>query len=203
MTKHRDFDAVAATWDEEPRRVTLAGEIAEAIRASVPLTGEWDAMDFGCGTGLVTLQLAPHLRSIVGADSSRGMLDRLEAKLPALGLHNVRTTTAELFFKEASADRFHLITSAMTLHHVADNVALLSSLRTRLHPGGYVALADLATEDGSFHEDPTGIFHHGFSPEQLTEMLTASGFSSVSVRRITQVVKGERHFPVLLATAVA
>ena len=61
MTQRRDFDAAAAAWDEEPRRVKLAGEIAAAICAKLPLSAEWDALDFGCGTGLVTLQLSQHL----------------------------------------------------------------------------------------------------------------------------------------------
>lgn len=201
MNEQRDFDAAAAAWDEEPRRVKLAGEIADAIRATLPLSAEWDAMDFGCGTGLVTVRLAPYLRSIVGVDSSRGMLDRLDAKIQAAGLSNVRTSMAEELLGEPSAARFQLITSAMTLHHIRDIVPLLRSFQALLHPGGYVALADLEAEDGTFHDDPTGVFHLGFSREELAELLGRSGFSTVSVSSVSDVVKGERHFPVLLATA--
>jgi 2-polyprenyl-3-methyl-5-hydroxy-6-metoxy-1,4-benzoquinol methylase len=201
MTTQRDFDAVAASWDEEPRRVKLAGEIAEALKATLPLSAEWDAMDFGCGTGLVTLRLAPYLRSIVAVDSSRGMLDRLDAKIQAAGVQNVRTIMAEQLVDEPCTARFNLITSAMTLHHIQDIVPLLRSFHARLNPGGYVALADLEAEDGSFHEDPTGVFHLGFSRERLAELLRLAGFSSISVSSVSEILKGERRFPVLLTTA--
>lgn len=201
MTGQRDFDTAAASWDEEPRRVKLAGEIADAIRDTLPLSGEWDAMDFGCGTGLVTLRLAPYLRSILAVDSSAGMLDRLDAKILAAGVPNVRTILAEQLPGETSAAPFHLITSAMTLHHIQDIAPLLRSFHARLHPGGFVALADLEAEGGAFHEDPTGVFHNGFSREELAEQLRLAGFSAISVGTAAEVVKGERRFPVLLATA--
>ena len=58
MTERRDFDTAAATWDK-PQRVRLATEVAAAMATALPLSREWDAMDFGCGTGLVTLSLTP------------------------------------------------------------------------------------------------------------------------------------------------
>src|SRR6266702_413692 len=71
MTQKKDFDAVAMNWDEEPRRVKLALEIADSIMKTLPLSREWDALDFGCGTGLVSMQLAPALRTVTGIDSSK------------------------------------------------------------------------------------------------------------------------------------
>ena len=201
MTEKRDFDAAAAGWDEEPRRVKLSSEIAAAIRSAVALSPEWRAMDFGCGTGLVTVQLAPALGSIVGVDSSEGMLAQLAQKIERLGLTNVQTATADQVLTSQSPGQFHLISSAMTLHHVEQLPPLLATFHTLLLPGGCVALADLESEDGTFHDDPTGVFHHGFSSRQLTGLLEAAGFSSIAVRQVTEIVKGERRFPVLLATA--
>jgi len=201
MAKQRDFDAAALQWDEEPRRVKLAGEISASIQENLPLSTEWDALDFGCGTGLATLQLAPALRSMTGIDSSSGMIDRLNAKIQKSGFSNVRTERCDLGKGELPAGRYHLITSAMTLHHIEDIAPLLQSLKTLLHPGGWIALADLASEGGRFHEDPTGVFHHGFSAEELSYMLEKAGFSSISITTAANVVKGDRTFPVLLATA--
>ena len=201
MTHLKDFDVVAAQWDEEPRRVKLAGEIAAAMKDHVPLSQEWDALDFGCGTGLVTLQLAPYLRTITGVDSSSGMLDRLNLKIPSSGFSNVHTELCDPAKGELPSGRFHLITSAMTLHHVENITPLLQSLKALLHPGGWIALADLEAEGGHFHDDPTGVFHNGFSAEELADLLEISGFYSVAIRTATNVVKGDRIFPVLLATA--
>ncbi len=201
MTEHRDFNAVAMQWDEEPRRVKLAGEIASAIQAHIHLSPEWDALDIGCGTGLVTLQLAPSLRSMTGADSSPGMLERLTAKIQQSGSANVHTELCDLAGGELPSGKYHLITSAMTMHHIDKIEPLLQSLKSMLHTGGWVALADLESEDGSFHDDPTGIFHNGFSADELFGMLERAGFSSVTVSPVTKVMRGERSYPVLLARA--
>lgn len=201
MTERRDFNAVAMQWDEEPRRVKLAGDIASAIQEHIHLSPEWDALDIGCGTGLVTLQLAPALRSMTGGDSSSGMLDRLNAKIRLSGVSNVHTELCELSNGELPAGKYHLITSAMTLHHIEKIEPLLLALKKMLHPDGWIALADLESEDGSFHDDPTGIFHHGFSREELSRLLEMAGFSSVSITTATKIEKGEKCFPVLLAVA--
>lgn len=203
MTQRKNFDDAAASWDEEPRRVKLAGDIAAAICAHLPLSAEWDALDFGCGTGLVTLQLSRHLRSIVGLDSSQGMLERLRRKIQELELINVRTELCDLEKGELPPGSFHLISSAMTLHHIPEIVPVLKSLHGLLHPGGWIALADLEIEDGSFHDNQIGVFHHGFSRDQLTGMLRLAGFSNIVITAATEVCKGERVYPVFLVTAQA
>ena len=203
MTERRDFDVAAADWDEKPLRVKLGREIAAAISAALPLSQTWDALDFGCGTGLVTLNLAPLLGSMVGIDSSRMMIERLNAKVAESGFAHVRGVRLDLEQGELPDGRYHLVTSAMTLHHIPEIAPLLSALHGLLHPGGRIALADLESEDGSFHEDSTGVFHHGFSREQLTKLLIQAGFSEISISSVTSVIKGERSYPVFLATATA
>lgn len=200
--ERKNFDTVASTWDEEPRRVKLAADIGAAIRDAVPLSADWDGMDYGCGTGLLTLDLAPALHSMVGMDSSQGMVDRLTAKCAATGIQNTRALCCNLEQGKLSAGPFHLITSAMALHHIPEIVPLLTSLRRLLHPGGWVALADLETEDGSFHDNQTGVFHHGFSREELEGFLAQAGFTSIAIRRATTMRKGERVYSVLLAVAI-
>ena len=201
MIIKRDFDAVAQSWDEEPRRVKLAGDIATAICSKLNLSKEWDAIDVGCGTGLVTLALAPLLGSITGIDSSCAMLVKLAEKVKATGIANVKTALCDLSAGEMPDGDFHLIISAMTLHHIQDPAKLLSALTSHLRPGGWIALADLETEDGNFHDDPTGIFHHGFSKAELTNLLENSGYASVSISEATAIQKGDRTYPVLLAVA--
>lgn len=201
MTEQRNFDAVALQWDEEPRRVKLAQDIAAAITVNVPLSPDWNALDFGCGTGLVTMQLAPALRSITGIDSSAGMLARLEAKIQASGYTTVRAELCELTAGKNPSGTYHLIVSAMALHHIETIPPLLRMMKSLLHPGGWIAIADLAREDGSFHDDPTGVFHNGFTADEIAGMFAATGFSSPSVTTATHVAKGERRFPVFLATA--
>ena len=64
MNEKRDFSAQAGSWDDNPVRVKLAQDVADAIIASVKITSDTHVFDFGCGTGLVALALSPHAAMI-------------------------------------------------------------------------------------------------------------------------------------------
>ena len=202
----RDFSKEAATWDDKPGRVKVAHAIAEAIIGAVPITPDMTALDFGCGTGLLTLRLQPLVRSIVGVDSSPGMLSVLEQKVSQQRLTNVCWQCID--FEEGSMPqgRFTLITSAMTLHHVREVEPLLAWFFQALAPGGLLCLADLDLEDGLFHEDNTGVFHFGLDRAWLEQQLTVAGFTGVQAMTATEIEKPAadgvlRRFPVFLLHA--
>jgi 2-polyprenyl-3-methyl-5-hydroxy-6-metoxy-1,4-benzoquinol methylase len=201
------FAAAAATWDENPGRGKLALAVAGTIRRAVKLDPEMDAMDYGCGTGLVTLALQPFLRTVLAVDVSPEMLQLLDRKLEGEEIENVSTLRLDLATDEPPDARFHLIFSSMTLHHVADPAALISRLGGLLHPGGALCLADLDAEDGSFHPDKTGVAHSGFSAEQVQGMFTAAGLREVRsavacVIPRPQPEGGVREYPVVLTVGV-
>ncbi len=197
------FNQIAAAWDDSPLRITLARMVAGAILRTVPIRGHERALEFGAGTGLVTALLAPSIARVLALDSSSGMLAVLREKCVALRLDNVETLEADAT-RDLPEGPFDLIFSSMTLHHIEDIPDLLARLRTRLAPGGWVALADLEAEDGTFHGEMPGIRHHGFEPAHFHEWLEAAGFDSVSVRTVHHIRKEgadgkERQYPVFLA----
>lgn len=194
------FDEAAPTWDAEERRVLLARGVTEAIAARCALSAGLDVLDFGCGTGLVSLGLRPLVRSVTGVDTSRGMLDVLERKVDEQRLDGVRAVLLPRNAPLSLPDRFHLVVSSMTLHHVDDLASLFVRFRDHLHPGGRVALADLDLEDGTFHEDATDVVHLGFDRGAIAALLAAAGFAGVAVETATVARKGERSYPVFLAT---
>lgn len=201
----RDFDAAAANWDEEPRRVMLAQDVVTAICRELPLAAEMEALDYGCGSGLVTLGLHPFVGRITGADSSQGMLDVLGRKVRERGISNVATKFIDLEQQQLEGS-FDLIVSSMTLHHVVDVEGLIGSLVRMLRPGGWLALADLESEDGSFHEDATGVFHRGFDREFLTSVCSLNSLADIRIVTAATIDKstgsGEtRVYPVLLCLA--
>lgn len=202
----KDFDKEAAQWDANPGRVKLANEVADAIiREAVP-SRDMDALDFGCGTGLVTLRLQPLVRTITGVDSSPGMLGVLEGKIRTQGLKNIKTQTVDLEKGGSIEGRFHLLVSSMTLHHVPDTAGLFKQWHELLLQGGIVCFADLDAEDGSFHGDNTGVFHKGFDRDHLKKLLVASGFHDARSTTATSMLrdvegKGKKEFPVFLIIA--
>lgn len=205
MTETSSFDTKAATWDEEPRRVKLAREVADAVIAAALPTAAMDALDFGCGTGLLTLFLQPRLRSITGVDSSRGMLDVLERKVREHGLANVRALLCDVEKGGRPEGRYHLVVSSMTLHHVAEPLPLFRLFHDLLLPGGLLCLADLDQEDGTFHDDPTGVHHFGFERPGVREMLAEAGFSGFGDTTAAVIRKSSpertRDYPVFLISA--
>jgi SAM-dependent methyltransferase len=187
----RDFDSAAERWDEDPGRVRLANGIADAILEDVELTPDMDALDFGCGTGLVTLRLQPFVRSITAVDGSQGMLDVLGRKISRYGLSNVRTRLVDTEAGGApwGEGLYHLIVSSMTFHHIGDIKSVLDQFSRAALPGACLCVADLDMEDGLFHGDNTGVAHFGFDRAGLERMLTAAGFEQVRHRTAATVTR--------------
>jgi ubiquinone/menaquinone biosynthesis C-methylase UbiE len=200
-----NFDKKAATWDAEIRRVKLAQDVAASIIYNVHPTRDMDVMDFGCGTGLLTLSLHPHVRSITGIDSSRGMLEVLTEKVRDQGIANVRALYCDVERGERPEGRYHLIVSSMTLHHVADIAHLFRLFYGLLLPGGALCIADLDKEEGTFHDDPTGIHHFGFDRKLVQANLADAGFTVTRDNIISIIRKGPpdepRDYPVFLISA--
>ncbi|HBG04078.1 MAG: methyltransferase type 11 [Geobacteraceae bacterium GWC2_58_44] len=201
----RDFDAAAAGWDEEPRRVKLAQEVVTVICRELPLATEMEALDYGCGSGLVTLGLQPFVGRITGADSSQGMLQVLSRKVRERGITNVVAKFIDLEQQRLDGS-YDLIVSSMTLHHVHNVAALIGSFVQILNPGGWLALADLESEDGSFHDDSTGVYHRGFDREFFSSVCSRNSLTDIRIITAATIDKskgsgGRRLYPVLLCLA--
>ena len=200
-----DFDGKAATWDEDPFKVNLANEVADAMIKELHPAPDMDVLDYGCGSGLVTLRLQPLVKSITGMDSSKKMLEVLRAKVEKRGLSNVHTQFIDLEQGAKVDARFHIIVTSMTLHHVGEPAFLFDQLYSLLLPGGQIAIADLDKEDGSFHHDNAGVLHFGFERSYLKDMLGKAGFREMrdtTAATITRTVpeKGPLDFTVFMIT---
>ncbi|MDZ7616843.1 MAG: class I SAM-dependent methyltransferase [Patescibacteria group bacterium] len=204
-TDKRDFDREAASWDEHPARIKLAKDVARAISEHVPLTPHMNVMDFGCGTGLLAIELLPRVLSVTGIDSSAGMLEVLRRKIADWNLPNLPAMLFDADRGDILAGAFDLVVSSMTLHHVRDLEPLFAQFFDVLTPGGSLAIADLDPDDGRFHEDRTGVFHCGFDRGMLRAVFASAGFEQVRDADAAEVVKpsadGElRPFSVFLMT---
>lgn len=203
--ERRDFESVAARWDSNPGRVRIANEVAAAIRREVVLTPQMDVLDYGSGTGLLSLQLLPQVGSVCGADSSPAMLEVMENKIAAQGLSNAGTQFVDFENGAHAAGQYDLIVSSMVTHHVPDTAALFAEWFRLLNPGGQIAFADLDTEDGAFHGDNTGVFHLGFDRVHLQNLLLEAGFTEVHDSTATSVRKEvdglTREFPIFIIIA--
>ncbi len=198
------FDDKAQIWDADPIKQERSLAVAAALRQQIPLSTTWQALEYGCGTGLLSFALHTDLGHITLADSSPGMLTVLEEKIGAAGLTHLHPLALDLTIDPLPSERYDLIFSLMTMHHVPDTERLLRDFYTLLRPDGWLGIADLDREDGSFHGAGfTG--HCGFDRETLRAQLLAVGFSSVDfstcylMRKATG--QGWREYPLFLAVA--
>ncbi len=174
-----DFDKKAATWDENPGRVQLGNDVAAAILDEKILTPEMDVLEFGCGTGLLTLRLSPLVRSVTAVDGSQGMLSVITAKIEAQGIKNIHTQLLDPSRGGILRGGYHAVISSMALHHVKETASLVEQFYNVTLPGGHLILADLDPDEGKFHGENPTVFHDGFDRKMLGDILTRAGYSSV------------------------
>ena len=195
------FDKRAGTWDASKRRQAQAQAVADAIEKEIPLNRSMHLLDVGAGTGLLTRRILPHVGKITAVDRSSGMLEKLQENLEKWGdsIHVFQTDIMALSEKV----HFDGIISSMTLHHIENTQACFDRLYDLLNPGGFVALADLAPEDGSFHDHGNaGVYHFGFDGTSLKKIAKRSGFTAIKYEKIYRIDKGEgRYYDIFLLTA--
>ena len=194
------FAHKSKNWDMNSKRVQNAKSIAELIVKNIKLNKEMELMDLGAGTGLLSYFVAPFVKKIVAVDNSPSMLLEFESKCDEFACET------EAILKNISTDdlegrTFDGIISSMTIHHIEDIAALFHKLYRMLNDGGFIAIADLDSEDGSFHSDNTGVYHHGFDRKELQKFAEASGFKEIRFDTASTINKPHRAFTVFLMTA--
>lgn len=195
------FDEKAATWDDDPAKVQRATAVASAIRATGVLGRSMRMLEYGAGTGLVTQALRDAVGPVTMADSSSGMREVMRAKIDAGAITDARVWDLDLTSGAVPDERFDLIVTVMTLHHIPDLAPVLAGFADLLDPGGRLCVVDLEEEDGSFHgADFAG--HHGFRRSTVASDLAAAGFTDVVFQGCGDVVRDGATYPLFLATCV-
>ena len=195
-----NYDVRAKSWDDErrsKRAVTIAAKISEHIPA-----GCKSAMEFGCGTGLISFALTGAIEKTLLVDSSQGMIDEANKKITAAGLESqMQAVKVDLAGNETLCEQFDFIYSSMVFHHIQDVKALIIHLKRLMNAGGCICVVDLCPDDGSFHKtDPDFNGHDGFDTEAFGAMFFQAGFLDVKCDVFYEDVKiiGEEKVPYAL-----
>jgi predicted TPR repeat methyltransferase len=199
MTKR--FNEVAHEWDSGDTRQNIASAVFKTLASRIALLNTMKILDFGAGTGLLSFKIAPMVRSVTGVDLSSGMLEQLESKNTASLqieplLHDIMQKPLE--------KKFNGIVSSMAMHHVEDTARLFQTFYDHLDRDGFVAIADLEEEDGTFHAQHgnDGVHHFGFNKDLLRETIEKSGFRNVRFHDAYTVKREDGSYPIFLVTAM-
>ena len=177
-----EFDLKAAEWDQNPIIWERAEVIAKEIKRLIPLNRKMNALEFGAGTGVTSFILKDTLKEITMMDNSSEMVKMMDQKISAFGAKNLKTINFNLERDDFKGAKYDLIFNQMVLHHITDIENIILKVYNLLNPGGYLAIADLYSEDGSFHgEGFTG--HKGFDPAELSRLLLKPGFENITQRQ--------------------
>ncbi|PIL33027.1 hypothetical protein GSI_04476 [Ganoderma sinense ZZ0214-1] len=169
----------------------MARKEVDAMRARWPELFDKErtvVLDFACGVGMISEQLVPHVKKIVGVDISEVSVDRYNTlATEKLGLtpETMKAVTVELKGEDGELDgvKFDLVVCCASFHHLAsidDTTRLLASF---LKPGGALLVADIkAADDGRqlFPETHHGLVphRHGITEARLREAFEGAGLGA-------------------------
>jgi ubiquinone/menaquinone biosynthesis C-methylase UbiE len=198
------FSEKARTWDANPLNHERSATIAEALIAALPDTSTMRLLDFGAGTGILGGLLAPKFKEIVLMDTAEGMVEVMQLKVAERGWDNVVPVCHDLLAEDFFDTPFDCIVLQLVLHHIEEVPMLFDRFHRLLKTGGYLVIADMYAEDGSFHGDGFN-GHNGFEKEWLEKALSNAGFEPLSmqpcyvIRREREEM--EREYPVFLSVS--
>ncbi len=173
-----NFDLEAKSWDDD-KRVTRAKLISEEIDRWLGEKINNNAMEFGCGTGLITFNLKNKFKDIMMVDNSAGMIEEVNKKIKNQNVNNIRTWCGDIDEID-DKNKYDAIYTSMTLHHIVNISKVLEKLHSLLSLEGELYIVDLVEEDGTFHSSEKGFEgHNGFNQNNLIETLKNIGFKDI------------------------
>lgn len=176
------FASAAGQWDLV--RDDLFGRDFLSSSLLSLLDDTWVVGDLGCGTGLATAALAPHVGKIIGVDASEEMLGAARSRLAALKNVEWRTGALEaLPIKDCTLDAAVLM---LVLHHVPSPAAALTEALRVLKPGGRVLIVDMAAHHREDYRQQMGHVWLGFGDDQMCRFLTQAGFEKTGVATLPE-----------------
>lgn len=195
----KDFFAEKAKdYDQDKLRVDNVTNISNLILKEVIYQKDFNIMDFGSGTGLLLSKIAPYVGKITAVDISKSMNEILKSKKHTIEC-DVDIIEVDLSTEDLN-QKFDGIISSMTMHHVKDVAKLFGKFYDMLDTNGTIALADLDKEDGTFHKEDTGVFHHGFNRDEFLNIAKSAGFKNLKIQTVGLVEKPYGKYPVFLLT---
>jgi ubiquinone/menaquinone biosynthesis C-methylase UbiE/DNA-binding transcriptional ArsR family regulator len=182
---HGDLARLAELLRTREDRATLNERLLEPgqswllyASALASLLPPLEVADFGCGTGVLTAELARWAAHVTAIDNNPAALEQARARLPK-GRAPVTFVEADLHALPASVPGQDLVFISQSLHHVDSPEAVLAQAAKLLKPSGRLVLLELLPHQELWVKARLGHRHLGFEPQTLVDALHSHGFRDV------------------------
>lgn len=165
------FNHRAESFDS-PKNQFLAELIRKNIEKQMHDLSSKSILDFGGGTGLISLPLAKKVNSVILVDISDKMLEQARIKIKNQKLENIDLIHQDLLHKPLE-QTFDLIIVSRVLHHMPNLDDSLAMFKEHLTHGGQLFIADYTKPDKE---------KHGFITSELEENIKNHGFSDIQTQ---------------------
>ena len=175
-----DFKGRAKKWDSESmikRSEAVAQELDNILgnryeNASV--------MEYGCATGLISFNFINKFKKITLMDSEDEMLDVVREKIRYYKTKNIFPINIDLTKEEYNDEKFDIIYTSMTLHHIKDTKDIVNKFYNLLNENGILCVMELDKEDGRFHMNEIDFDgHNGFEHDEMEDAFEKAGFNNI------------------------
>ncbi|MEH7106417.1 class I SAM-dependent methyltransferase [Bacillus sp. JJ1764] len=170
------FEEMAKRYDTE-ERIELAKVIVKEVRLELQNSKSKSLIDYGSGTGLISLELSDLVGSILMVDSSQQMLEVAKAKIAHKGITNSNVLYSD-FTQETPDLKADIVLMSLVLLHIPDTKKILQELFNILNHGGKLMIIDFDKNDQINHPK----VHNGFLHEELEKQLSEVGFKSIKFK---------------------
>lgn len=170
------FEQMSNRYDSE-ERIELAKIVSDEVKTELRDSKSKSLIDYGSGTGLVSLALADLVDSVLLVDSSQQMLEVAKEKIVHKGITNAEVLFSD-FTKETPEMKADIVLMSLVLLHIPDTKAILKELFNVLNDGGKLIIVDFDKNEKVSHPK----VHNGFLHEELESKLSEVGFKSIEMK---------------------
>ena len=168
------FNQMAQTYDT-PQRKALAEIILKEVSPAFKDATNKTLLDYGGGTGLVSLPLAPLVKQVELLDLASEMSQLANQKAQNQGIKNFTAFQGDLLGEHPVLATPDMALLSLVLLHIPDTQAILAKLFQVLAPGGTLLLVDFNHNELVQHP----LVHSGFDLKELEDVLVSIGFTNV------------------------
>lgn len=181
-------------WHEYQRNAASRQEICDKLLKPY-LRGKITVLDFGCGPGFLARQTSAHVRKVIGADVSRGVIACARQLNPGSNVSYVRNGLSDLdAIPDAAVD---LVYSFAVFQHLRkkQTLAFFREFARVLKPGGMAVCHTILRKPEDAREyDPNGWMKKRimlrmvyYSEDEVRRLLAEAGFTDVQINNISDL----------------